>query len=47
MLVGDHLLLRDYGPYRIIFINVCVIITDAMLMILRNFGPYVFCLCVG
>jgi hypothetical protein len=23
-LVGDHLLLRDFGPYGIIFMNVCV-----------------------
>jgi hypothetical protein len=26
-LVGDHLQLRDFGPYGIIFINVCVVIT--------------------
>jgi hypothetical protein len=23
--IGHHLLLRDYGPYMIIFINVCVV----------------------
>jgi hypothetical protein len=23
VLVGDHLLLRDFGPYGIIFMNVC------------------------
>jgi uncharacterized YccA/Bax inhibitor family protein len=39
-LVGDHLLLRDFGPYGLIFINVCVVITVAMVMLLRNFGPY-------
>jgi hypothetical protein len=39
MLVGDHLLFRDFGPYGIIFKNVCVIITVAMVMLLRYFGP--------
>jgi hypothetical protein len=39
-LVGDNLLLRDSGPYGIIFMNVCVVITVAMVMLLRNFGPY-------
>jgi uncharacterized YccA/Bax inhibitor family protein len=34
------LLLRDFGPYGIIFMNVCVVITVAMLMLLREFGPY-------
>jgi hypothetical protein len=39
-LVGDHLLLRDSGPYGIIFMNACVVITVAMVMMLRDFGPY-------
>jgi uncharacterized YccA/Bax inhibitor family protein len=46
-LVGDHLMLRDFGPYGIIFINVCVVITVTMLILLSDVGPYVFCLCVG
>jgi hypothetical protein len=25
LLVADHLLLRDFGPYGIVFINVCVV----------------------
>jgi uncharacterized YccA/Bax inhibitor family protein len=43
-LVGDNLMLRDFGPYGIIFINVCVVITVAMLILLSDVGPYVFCL---
>jgi hypothetical protein len=39
-LVGDHLLLRDFGPYAM-FMNVCVVITVAMAMLLRDFGSYV------
>jgi hypothetical protein len=39
-LVGDNLLLRDFGLYWIIFMNVCVIITVAMVKILRYFWPY-------
>jgi uncharacterized YccA/Bax inhibitor family protein len=30
--------LKDFGPYGIIFMNVCV--TVAMVMLLRDFGPY-------
>jgi hypothetical protein len=37
-LVGDHLLLSNFGPYGI-FMNACVVITVAAVM-LRNFGPY-------
>jgi uncharacterized YccA/Bax inhibitor family protein len=39
-LVGDHLLLRNFGPYVIIFMNVCVVITVAMVMLLRDFGRH-------
>jgi hypothetical protein len=39
-LIGDHLLLRDLGPYGIIFMNVHVVITVAMVMLLRDCGPY-------
>jgi uncharacterized YccA/Bax inhibitor family protein len=48
-LVGDHLLLRDVGPYGIIFMNVCVVRTVAMVMQLRDFGPYgiIFMMCVA
>jgi uncharacterized YccA/Bax inhibitor family protein len=42
-LVGDILLLRDFGPYGIIFINVCVVTTVAMVMLLRDFGLYGDC----
>jgi hypothetical protein len=37
---GDYLLLRDFGPYEIIFMNVCVVITVTMVMLLRDFRPY-------
>jgi hypothetical protein len=40
MLVGDHLLLRDFGPYGIILMNVFVITTVAMVMLLRDFGSF-------
>jgi hypothetical protein len=40
-LLGDHLLLRDFGPYGIIFMNVCVVITVAMVILLQDLGPYV------
>jgi uncharacterized YccA/Bax inhibitor family protein len=36
----DYLLLRDFGPYGIIFMNVCVVITVAIVMLLRDFGTY-------
>jgi hypothetical protein len=40
-LVAGHLLLRDSGPYRIIFMNVgqSVVIRVAMALLLRDFGP--------
>jgi hypothetical protein len=34
----DHLPLRDLGPYVIMFMNVCVVITVAMVMLLRDLG---------
>jgi hypothetical protein len=37
-LVGDHLLLRDFGPYGIIFMKCGIIV--AMAMLLRNLGLY-------
>jgi hypothetical protein len=45
--VGDRLLLRDFGLYGIIVINVRVAISVVMVMLLRDFGPYGFCLYVG
>jgi hypothetical protein len=36
-LVGDHLLLRDSGPYVLVFMNVRVM-TIAMAMLLRDFA---------
>jgi hypothetical protein len=38
-LVCDHLLSRDFRPYRIIFMNVRVVITVAMVVLLRDFWP--------
>jgi uncharacterized YccA/Bax inhibitor family protein len=37
---GDHLLLRDFGPYGIIFMNVRFVIAVAMVILLWDFGPY-------
>jgi hypothetical protein len=37
--VGDHLLLRECGPNGTILV-MCVDITVAMAMLLRNSGPY-------
>jgi hypothetical protein len=34
------LLLRDFGPYGIIFMNMCVVISVAEVMLLRDFGPH-------
>jgi hypothetical protein len=31
---------KDFGPYGIVFMNVCVVITVAMVLLLRDFGPY-------
>jgi hypothetical protein len=47
-LVGYHLLLRDFGPCGIIFMNVCVVISVDMVMLLRDFRPYgiLFMVCV-
>jgi hypothetical protein len=41
------MLFRNFGTYGIIFTNVCVVITVAVVMLLRDFGPYVVCLYVG
>jgi hypothetical protein len=46
-LIADHLLLRNFGPYVIIFMNACVGITVAMVMLLKDFGPHCFHLCFG
>jgi hypothetical protein len=32
-------MLRDFGSYGIIFINVYVVITVVMVMVVRGFGP--------
>jgi uncharacterized YccA/Bax inhibitor family protein len=41
---GDHLLLRDFGPYGILFMNVCVLLLPLPRygdhLLLRDFGPY-------
>jgi hypothetical protein len=36
----DHLLSRDFAPCGIIFMNVCVVITVAMVKLLKDVGPY-------
>jgi hypothetical protein len=42
MLVCHHLLLlRDFGPYTIIYINVCIIISVVVAMLLEE--PFNFC----
>jgi hypothetical protein len=41
MLVGDHLVFRDFRPYGIIFMNMCVVTTVAVVMLLSGFVPYV------
>jgi hypothetical protein len=33
------MLLRDFGPYVIIFMNICTAITVAMVILLRDFEP--------
>lgn len=40
MLVSDRLLLKDIGPHGIIFINICVVIIVAMVMLLWDLGSY-------
>jgi hypothetical protein len=45
MLVGnlvgcDHLLLMYSGPYGIMFMNVCAVVTVTMAILLKDFGPY-------
>jgi hypothetical protein len=40
VLVGDHLLLRDFGLYGIILMNVSVAITVVIVRRLRYSGPY-------
>jgi hypothetical protein len=42
MLTGDHLLISDLGAYLIIFVNLCVLIVFAMVMLLRGFGLHIF-----
>jgi hypothetical protein len=37
--VGDHILSEDFGPYGIIFMHACVVITVSMVMLLSDFGP--------
>jgi hypothetical protein len=41
------LLLKEFRPYRIIFINMCIVITVATVTLLRDFGAYDLNLCVG
>jgi hypothetical protein len=36
----DNLLLSYFGPYGIIIMDVCILITATAVMLLRDFGPY-------
>jgi hypothetical protein len=36
--IGDHLLLRDFGPYGIIYMTMCVVIIVDMEMLLSFLG---------
>jgi hypothetical protein len=36
-LVAHHLLIRDFEPYRIIFMDVCDVITVSMVILLNEF----------
>jgi hypothetical protein len=40
-LVGDHLLLRDFEPYGILFKDMCTVVTVATVKLLRDFRPYI------
>lgn len=37
-LLGDHVLLRDFGPYVIVFMNARLLLTVAMVMLLKEGG---------
>jgi uncharacterized YccA/Bax inhibitor family protein len=37
--VAMGMMFRDFGPYGIIFMNVCVVITVATIMLLKDFEP--------
>jgi hypothetical protein len=37
-LVGQFLL-TDFGPYGIVYINVCVVIALTIIMLVKEFGP--------
>lgn len=45
-MIGGHLLLRDFVSCSIVFMHVCVI-TVAMVMLLKDFGVYVFSLYIS
>jgi hypothetical protein len=48
--LGDHLLLRDFGPYRIIFMSVCCCNCyhgNIYHIKVQYFGPYIFYVMVG
>jgi hypothetical protein len=44
-MVSDHLLLRHFGPYMIVFMNVRLVTTVAMVMILRDFKSCLLSVC--
>jgi uncharacterized YccA/Bax inhibitor family protein len=40
IIVAMVMLLRDSGPYGVIFMAVCVVITTAMEMLQKDFQPF-------
>jgi hypothetical protein len=43
--VAMVIMLKDFGYYGIIFMNVSAVITVAMVMLLSNVGPYYYVVC--
>jgi hypothetical protein len=39
--VGDHLLLRNFGPYKIIFMNVCAVVVFLRILGLRRYNVWI------
>jgi hypothetical protein len=39
-LIVDHLLATDFGPYEKIFMDSCVVVSVAMVIVLISFEPY-------
>jgi hypothetical protein len=39
-LVGDHLVLRDFGPHGVTFMHWCVVLSVAKVTLVLNFVPF-------